>query len=73
MTLPVNYYVYGIVKDSNDSPVNGATVRAITSSGYLSDTTDANGKYSCPTQAPSVSSDTDYYFRAYDDEQKPSI
>ena len=35
--------------------------------------TDANGRYSCPTQAPSVSSDTDLYFRAYDDEQKPAI
>jgi len=35
--------------------------------------TDANGKYSCPTQAPSVSSDTVLYFRAYDDEQKPAI
>ena len=36
-------------------------------------TTDANGKYSCPTQAPTVDSDTDLYFRAYDDEQKPAI
>jgi len=36
-------------------------------------TTDANGRYSCPTQAPSVTSDTIYYFRAYDDEQKPLI
>jgi len=34
--------------------------------------TDASGKYSCPTQAPPVTSDT-VYFRAYDDEQKPSI
>lgn len=35
--------------------------------------TGADGKYSCPTQAPSVSSDTALYFRAYDDEQKPVI
>ena len=35
-------------------------------------TTDANGRYSCPTLAPTVSSDTVIYFRAYDDEQKPS-
>ena len=56
-----NVHIYQT--DSDGNPTNFiATV-----------TTDANGKYSCPTQAPSVSSDTDYYFRAYDDEQKPSI
>jgi len=35
--------------------------------------TDATGKYSCPAEAPSVDEDTIYYFRAYDDEQKPAI
>ena len=56
-----NVHIYQT--DSSGNPTNFiATV-----------TTDANGRYSCPTQAPSVSSDTDYYFRAYDDEQKPSI
>jgi len=35
--------------------------------------TDTTGKYSCSVQAPSVDEDTIYYFRAYDDEQKPAI
>lgn len=35
--------------------------------------TDTTGKYSCPAEAPSVDEDTIYYFRAYDDEQKPAI
>jgi len=56
-----NIHIYQT--DSAGNPTNFiATVR-----------TDANGKYSCPTAAPSVSSDTDLYFRAYDDEQKPAI
>jgi len=56
-----NIHIY--VTDSSGNPTDFlATVR-----------TDANGRYSCPTQAPSVTSDTVYYFRAYDDEQKPSI
>ena len=55
-----NIHIY--VTDSSGNPTEFlATVR-----------TDANGRYSCPTQAPSVTSDTVYYFRAYDDEQRPS-
>ena len=34
--------------------------------------TDTTGKYSCSAEAPSVDEDTIYYFRAYDDEQKPT-
>jgi len=56
-----NIHIYQT--DSSGNPTNFiATVK-----------TDTNGKFSCPTEAPSVSSDTDLYFGAYDDEQKPSI
>ena len=44
MTLPIPYPVYGIVTDSNGTPLEGVTV-SISDIAVSSNTTDSSGKY----------------------------
>jgi hypothetical protein len=54
ITLPDGYFLSGIVKDTAGTPLNKASVFALSSDGYLGwggGETDAKGKFSFPLQA----------------------
>ena len=71
------FYICGYLEEDS-TPLSGETIHIfeVDSSGNPQTklgtaTTGTDGTFSLEVTAPTVTSDTDYYYRAYDDEQTP--
>ena len=77
VTSGETFYICGEYLE-NSTPLSGETIHIFEVDEYGSPqtkvgtaTTGTDGTFSLQVIAPTVTSDTDYYYRAYDDEQTP--